>query len=60
MPVNKLLPALLALPALAAEPQVKIQSFTAKYCPKPSSDPECSEFIISRPVFPRCRAKRLY
>lgn len=56
MPVNKLLPALLAaalaLPALAAEPQVKIQSFTAKYCPKPSSDPECSEFIISRPVFP--------
>ena len=54
--MNKHLPALLlaalALPVLAAPPQVKIQSFTAKYCPKPSPDPECSEFIVSRPVFP--------
>lgn len=44
--------AALSLPALAAPPQVKIQSFTAKYCPKPSPDTECSEFIVSRPVFP--------
>ena len=54
--MNKHLPALLAaalvLPALAAPPQVKIQSFTAKYCPKPSPDTGCSEFIVSRPVFP--------
>ena len=50
--LSALLAAALALPALAAPPQVKIQSFTAKYCPKPSPDTRCSEFAIDRPVFP--------
>ena len=54
--MNKILPALLTaaltLPAAAQPPKIKTAEFTAKYCPKPSPDPECSEFIVSRPVFP--------
>ncbi|MGF6147572.1 Protein of uncharacterised function (DUF3298) [Kingella potus] len=53
--MNKIFPALLlaaALPAAAQPPQFQTGQLHAEYCPKPAAAYECSEFVLSRPVFP--------